>query len=97
MNDPMDMTEEEFRLYQAQQRAAGVYRSEGFHGFASRVEAGREDTCSQMRIARFFIDPSPPPPQKYIDAWEQLGSEDGAGPHAACGDKMLPRAGVATE
>lgn len=94
MKDPMDMTDEEFRLYQARQRAAGVYRSEGFQKFAWRVEAGLEDTCSQVRLAQFFIDPSPPPTKEYIAAWEEIANDAGQGDEMP---DMFTRAGVAAE
>jgi hypothetical protein len=68
----MDMTDQEYRLYQARQRAGAGYRAEGFFEFAGRVEAGREDECRLMRIARFFIEPTSPHPLKFIIAWNEL-------------------------
>jgi hypothetical protein len=76
MINPMDMTDEKFRLYQARQRAAQIYRSNGFHGFAQRVEAELEDECSQMRIARFFIDPPREPGPEFIAAWNEMAAAD---------------------
>lgn len=75
--DPMDMTDEEYDRYRARQSAACVYRANGFPAFADQVEEGLEDQCSQMRIARFFIEPAPEPSPEYIGAWAELAEGDG--------------------
>lgn len=76
MTDPMDMTDAEFRLYQARDRAACVYREEGFHEFAERVEAGLHDECSQMSLALFFNDPSSKPDREFIAAWHEMADKE---------------------
>jgi hypothetical protein len=76
MKDPMTMTDEEFHLFQARQRAAQVYRAAGYDAFAGRVELGLEDRCSQMRLARFFIEPSPAPSEEFIRAWDEFAAAD---------------------
>jgi hypothetical protein len=73
MVEPMEMTDEEFRLYQARQRAAHAYQQAGFREFAERVQAGDEDECSQMRLARFFLDPTPELTDEFITAWNTSG------------------------
>ncbi|HWT13233.1 MAG TPA: hypothetical protein VN231_10810 [Allosphingosinicella sp.] len=77
MRDPMEMTDAEFRLYQARQRAAKTYRFEGFPEFAQRVVAGFEDSCSQVRLQRFFVDPAPPLTAEFLKAWNELASAEG--------------------
>lgn len=72
MIDPMEMTDQQYDRYLARQRTAHVYRAHGFYAFAGRVEAGLEDECSQMRIARFFIEPKPEPSREYLAAWNEL-------------------------
>ena len=38
--DPMGMDDDEYRSYQARERASRVYHHEGFGDFAKRVEIG---------------------------------------------------------
>lgn len=76
MKNPMTMTDEEFCLFQARQRVAGIYGDAGHGAFAKRVELGLEDHCSQMRLARFFIEPSPAPSEEFIRAWDELATAD---------------------
>lgn len=67
--DPMGMDDDEYRSYQARERASRVYHHEGFGDFAKRVELGLEDGCSQVRLARFFVDPTPPASAEFVAAW----------------------------
>ena len=54
MKNVQDMTDEEWRLHQARQFGAKMYREEGHERFASRVEKGLEDQCNPVRLGRFF-------------------------------------------
>ncbi len=69
MKDPMAMSEEEYCLFRARGQAAKVYRSEGFDEFAARVERGWEDSSSQVRLARFFLEPPRELCEEFIEAW----------------------------
>ena len=77
MKDVQDMTEEEYVLYKAREWASGRYRAAGFSDFASRVERGLEDRCSQVRIGRFFFDSPEPHDPAYIFAWNEIGGSQG--------------------
>lgn len=48
------MTDWEWRLLQARQFGARMYRAEGYGQFARRVEQGLEDDCGPVRLGRFF-------------------------------------------
>jgi glycosyltransferase A (GT-A) superfamily protein (DUF2064 family) len=76
MTDPKEITDAEFRLYQARDRAAFVYRKEGFCAFAERVEAGLQDECSQMRLALFIADPCPAHDQEFLTAWHEIADKE---------------------
>jgi hypothetical protein len=80
MKDPMDMTDEEYRLYHARDWAARVYRAEGFTSFADRVERGEVDGCSQVRLARFFVEPPQPHNEEFIAAWREFAAPADAHP-----------------
>lgn len=54
MKDIQDMTDDEWRLYQARQFGARMYRAEGHDWFALRVEKGLEDQCNPVRLGKFF-------------------------------------------
>lgn len=76
MQNPMEMTDTEFCLYQARQRAAQTYRFEGYPEFAERVEMGFEDSCSQVRLQRFLIEPAPPVTAEFLAAWNEFASAE---------------------
>jgi hypothetical protein len=54
VKDIHDMTDEEWRVHQARQFGAGMYRAEGYAEFAQRVEEGLEDQCNPVRLGRFY-------------------------------------------
>lgn len=70
----MDMTDDEFDLYKARQWAARKYRAEGFNDFANRVERGELDDCQEMRVVRFFIEPTPPHTGAFLEAWDRAAT-----------------------
>jgi hypothetical protein len=72
----MQMTDEQWWLHQARERASNAYRAKGFDEFADRVKQGKEDSCSLMRLARFFIEPSPPPDEQFCTAWDEFASAE---------------------
>ena len=74
MMDVQSMTDDAFCLYQARQWAAARYRSNGHNTFADRVEIGLEDQSSQVRLGRFFFEPSLPLSPAFIIAWDAVAS-----------------------
>ena len=75
MKDPMDMTDEEFLLYQARQGAACGYRAEGFDEYAEEVERGEHDECQLMRWAKLWLKPPQPHDDAYIAAWNEAAAQ----------------------
>jgi hypothetical protein len=71
MPEVLDMTDAEYQVYRVRQAAASVYRRHGHAEFAQRVEAGFEENCSQVRLARFWTAPSPPLTLEFIEAWNE--------------------------
>jgi hypothetical protein len=74
MNDVQDMTDDEILLDRARQGAARRYRIEGFNEFADRVERGEVDDCQEMRVVRFFHEPTPPHTDAFIEAWNRAAA-----------------------
>ena len=72
--DPMDMDDETYETFQARRMAAAIYRREGYHNYAERVERGEADDCSQMRIARWWREPLRPASPEYVAAWNEAAA-----------------------
>ena len=72
MTDVMDMTDDEFCLYRAREWAAHRYRAAGYYAFATRVEKGLEDDCSQVRLGYFFFEPPRAAGPAFILTWSEL-------------------------
>jgi hypothetical protein len=62
----MDMTDDEFRLYQARQNAAAGYRAEGFEQYADEVERGEHDECQLMRWEQLWLQPPQPHSEAFV-------------------------------
>ena len=72
MKNRQDMTYEEHLRQDARESAARAYRAEGYDDFATEVERGKHDECQMMRLAKFFIEPTPPHDPAFIAAWDKL-------------------------
>jgi hypothetical protein len=75
VKDPMEMSDEEYRVYQSREWAARVYRAEGFTRFAERVERGEVDDCSQVRLARFFVETPQLICSDFAAAWDEAARQ----------------------
>jgi hypothetical protein len=68
------MTDAEYCLYKARLFAARRYRTEGYDAFATRIEAGLEDSCSLVRVGLFFNEPHTPPEEAFVVAWDEAAA-----------------------
>jgi hypothetical protein len=70
----LNLTDDAFCLDRARDWAARRYRAAGYQDFAKRVEKGLEDDCSQVRLGRFFFEPTETSAPALILAKNELAS-----------------------
>ena len=74
--NPMDMSEEEFIVYQARRDAAAVVRKKGDETLAARIERGDADDHWRVRWGIFWHSPRFEPDPEFMAAWDEFARRD---------------------